>query len=106
MKHMMVRYKAKPEAVAENRRLIEAVFEALHAKALEGVSYMAFELGDGSFVHLKSDAAEDAFELGELPAFQAFRRGIGERCEEPPQSHEARLVGSYRTVIGGGEVDD
>jgi hypothetical protein len=48
MKHKLVRYKAKPEAVAENRRLIDAVFEALHAKAPEGVSYMVIELGDGT----------------------------------------------------------
>ena len=99
MKHMLVRYKAKPEAVAENRRLIEGVFEALHARAPKDISYMVLELDDGSFVHLKSDAAEGAFELGELPAFQAFRRGIGERCEEPPQSREAKLVGSYRMAF-------
>ena len=73
MKHKLVRYKAKPDAVAENRRLIEAVFEALHARAPEDVSYMVIELDDGSFVHLKSDAAEGAFELGELPAFQALQ---------------------------------
>jgi len=101
MKRKLVRYKAKPEAVAENRRLIEAVFEQLQAMAPESVSYMVIELGDGSFVHLKSDAYDGAFELGELPAFQSFTRGIGERCEEPPQSQEARLVGSYRMAMNG-----
>ena len=64
MQHRLVRCKEKPEAVAENRRL----FEALRARAPEDVSYMVIELGDGSFVHLKSDSAEGAFELGELPA--------------------------------------
>src|SRR4029450_7708443 len=73
MKHKLVRYKVKPEAVAENRHLVEAVFEALQARAPEDVSYMVIELGDGSFVHLKTDLTEGAFELGELPAFQAFR---------------------------------
>ena len=52
-----------------SRRLIDAVFEALQARAPEGVSYMVIELGEGSFVHLKSDAAEGAFELGELPGY-------------------------------------
>ena len=51
---------------------------------------MVIELEDGNFVHLKSDAAEGAFELGGLTAFQAYRRRIGERCEVPPQSHEGR----------------
>jgi hypothetical protein len=64
------------------------------------------ELGDGSFVHLKSDAAKGAFELDELPAFRTFRRGIDERCEEPPQSHDATLVGSYRMAVDGREDGD
>jgi hypothetical protein len=101
MKRKLVRYKAKPEAVAENRRLIQAVLEQLRARAPEDVSYMVIELGDGSFVHLKSDARDNAFDLSELPAFQAFRRGIGERCEEQPQSQEARVVGSYRIAVDG-----
>jgi len=57
MKHRLVLYKVKPEAVAENRRLIEAVFKELPARAPEGLSYMVIELEDGNFVHLKSDAA-------------------------------------------------
>jgi hypothetical protein len=51
MKHKLVRYKSKPEAFAENRCLIEAVFEQLHARAPWDVSYLVIELGDGSFVH-------------------------------------------------------
>ena len=47
MKHRLVRCKEKPEAVAENRRLVEAVFEALRARAPEDVSYKVIELGDG-----------------------------------------------------------
>jgi hypothetical protein len=54
MKCKLVRYKAKPEVVAKNRRLIEAVFEQLQARAPDSVSYMVIELGNGSFVHLKS----------------------------------------------------
>jgi hypothetical protein len=101
MKHLLVRYKVKPEALAEHRRLIEAVFEALQARGPEDVSYMVIELGDGSFFHLKTDLAEGAFDITELPAFQAFGRGIGERAEERPRSAEARLVGSYRVAFNG-----
>jgi hypothetical protein len=59
---------------------------------------MAVELEDGSFVHLKSDAVEGAFDLSELPAFQAFTSGIRERCVEQPQLSEARIVGRYGVV--------
>jgi len=31
MKHKLVRYRVKPEAAAENVRLVEAVFDALQA---------------------------------------------------------------------------
>jgi hypothetical protein len=100
MKHKLVRYKVKPEAATENRRLIEAVFDALRAQAPEDISYMVIELFDGSFLHLKTDLADGTFELGDLLAVQAFRRGIGERCEEPPKSSEARIVGRYRVAVG------
>jgi hypothetical protein len=98
---MLVRYRTKPGAAAENRRLIEAMFEALQAQAPEDLRYMVFEYGDGSFIHLKTDLAEGEFELDKLPAVQAFRHGIRERCEEPPQPAEARLVGSYGLAVDG-----
>ena len=51
MKRTVVRYKAKPEKVEENQRLIEKVFQELHAKSPGGVRYLALKLGDGTFVH-------------------------------------------------------
>jgi hypothetical protein len=96
MKHKLVRYRVKPEAAAENRRLVEAVLDALMVQAPERVSYMVVELEDGSFVHLKTDFGDEDFEMGDLPAFQAFRRDIAERCEEPPRASDARIVGHYR----------
>src|SRR3954471_21728157 len=54
MKRMLVRYKTKPEAADLNQRLIEAVFQELHAKAPDGVQYLALRLGDGSFVALRA----------------------------------------------------
>ena len=51
MKRTVVRYKAKPEKVEENQRLIEKVFQELHAKSPGGVRYLALRLGDGTFVH-------------------------------------------------------
>jgi RNA polymerase sigma-70 factor, ECF subfamily len=37
MKHMIVRYQTKPEATAENQRLIENVFTELRAAAPDGI---------------------------------------------------------------------
>ena len=42
MKRIFVQYKTKPEAAAENTRLIENVFKELKEKAPKGVGYMTF----------------------------------------------------------------
>src|SRR5215471_10345266 len=97
MKRKLVRYKAKPEAVAENRRLIEAVFEQLEAMAPESVSYMVIELGDGSFVHLKSDAYDGAFELGEREAIQAVKTAKERWCE----ADISRVAGEIALILPG-----
>jgi len=65
MKRMLIRYKAKPDRADENERLIEAVFEELHAKAPDGVRYAALRLADGSFVHLV-ETEEGAFAIPSL----------------------------------------
>jgi hypothetical protein len=96
MKHKLVRYRVKPEAVAENRRLVEQVLDSLVTQSPEGISYMVVELDDGSFVHFKTDVGDGDFEMGDLPAFQAFRRDIAERCDEPPRASNAKIVGRYR----------
>ena len=34
--------------------------------------------------------------LQNVPAFQAFVSGIGDRCDEPPVAQGATIVGGYR----------
>src|ERR1700742_1090497 len=95
MKRMLVRYKAKPEAAGLNQRLIEAVFKELHAKAPDGVQYLALRLADGMFVHF----VQGKTDIIPAPhAFKAFSGSIKERCLEPPQPNEATVVGNYRML--------
>ena len=55
MKKVMVRYKVKPEFVAENERDIKRVFEQLATDRPSGLRYASFKLADGvSFVHIVS----------------------------------------------------
>jgi len=99
MKRTVVRYKAKPEMVQENQRLIEKVFEELRAKSPDGVRYLALRLGDGTFVHFSIAADGDtATPLHKIEAFQAFQSKVRERCAEAPQSSEATIVGYYRML--------
>jgi len=93
----MVRYKLKPERVAENERLAAAVYDALREARPAGLRYATFRLEDGvSFVHIVShDAADGSNALTALPAFQAFLAGVRERCVEPPVRVELTEIGAY-----------
>lgn len=100
-KAAVIRYETKPEAAEENQRLVEEVFAALDKARPEGLHYATFRLEDGvTFVHVVLTKG-DADPLPELPEFQAFAQGIGERIVAPPVRGDAQLVGSYRFHFTG-----
>jgi hypothetical protein len=94
----MVRYKVKPDRVAENEELVGAVYDELHRTEPTGFRYATFRLGDGvSFVHLASVETENGNNpLSQVKAFQKFQENIGERCEEAPVVSELSEIGSFR----------
>ena len=101
MKRMLIRYKTKPERTAENARLVQHVFEQLHASSPDGFRYATLQLADGTFLHIVTeDEVVDGrrFSLRELTAFQAFQHGIDDRCAEPPRVGEVSIVGNYRLL--------
>jgi len=97
MKAIVVRYRAKPERADENQKLIEAVFAELEQQSPRGFTYKVFRLEDRvSFVHVVIEHdVETRDSLGDVPAFQAFVAGIGDRCDEPPVAMGATVVGDY-----------
>jgi hypothetical protein len=95
MKRTLIRYRTRPETTQENQRLIENVFQELHAKSPQGVRYMVLKLDDGTFLHFV-EAGDGGNPLLELEAFLAFQRGIKDRCAESPQARDAVIVGNYR----------
>jgi hypothetical protein len=97
MRQILVQYKTKPEAAAENARLIENVFRELRAKAPEGVRYLTLKLSDGTFVHFNT-LEDGAAPVTALDAFAAYVSGIKERCLDAPQSSEAVVIGNYRVL--------
>jgi hypothetical protein len=98
MKHLMVRYRVKPDRVAENQRLVEAIYAELGAKRPEGIRYATFLLDDGvTFIHLFSNERADGKNpLGETEAFKAFQAGLRDRCVEGPTPADMTEVGAYR----------
>jgi hypothetical protein len=97
MKQIIVRYKVKPDRVAENERLVRAVYDELGRVAPPGYHYATFKLDDGvSFVHVSSNDSDNGQSpLNELAAFNEFTADIGERCDEPPVVTEMSEIGSY-----------
>jgi hypothetical protein len=95
MPPMLVRYRAKPDRIDENERLIGAVFRELHAKAPPDVRYLVLRLSDGTFCHLVEDGSKT---IPSLDAFVAFRHGGEERRLDEPQQLQATVVGNYRML--------
>ena len=98
MRQVMVRYKMKPDRVAENEELVRAVYDELRRTAPAGLRYATFRLDDGvSFVHLSVTDTEDGHNpLSDVNAFKEFQANIAERCEEAPVVTELREIGSFR----------
>jgi hypothetical protein len=96
MRQVSVRYRVKPERVAENEELVRAVYEELGRVRPDGLAYATFKLEDGvSFVHLARTTG-DGNPLTGLDAFKAFQQGIPERCDEQPVFTEFETIGAYR----------
>jgi hypothetical protein len=97
MKRIMVRYKVKPDRVAENDDLIAQVFEQLAREKPAGLRYASFKLNDGvTYVHIVSvETADGSNPLLKLAAFRDFVAQIQERCFEPPVATELFEVESY-----------
>jgi hypothetical protein len=95
MPRTLVRYRAKPEKIEENQRLIERVFHELHSKSPPDVRYLVLRLSDGTFCHLVDDGEKT---IPNLEAFAAFRQGGEGRRIEEPQQLEATVVGNYRML--------
>jgi hypothetical protein len=99
----LVRYKVKPEQVAENERLVRDVYAALAREKPPGLHYATFRFDDGvSFAHIVSyDSDADNQSLTSLPAFKAFTAGVRQRCDEPPVTVELTEIGSYEFFGAG-----
>lgn len=100
MPHVMVRYRVKPDRVAENEELVRAVYDELAASQPDGLQYATLKLPDGvTFIHLAQHGEPNP--LLTTAAFPRFLEGINDRCDEPPAVTQAEEVGSYRFFEGG-----
>ena len=95
MRKVIVRYRLKADRVDEHLALVRAVFEELAHTRSRDIRYAALRAKDGvSFTHIASFDT-DANPLSALASFQAFQRGISDRCEQAPETVDVDLVGDY-----------
>jgi MFS family permease len=99
MRQVMVRYKVKPDRVAENEELVRAVYQELARTQPEGLKYATYRLDDNvTFVHIaSSDTVDRRSPLTNVEAFKRFQKDIEDRVEEGPVVTEVSQVGSYRS---------
>jgi hypothetical protein len=94
-RQVLVRYRVKPERVAEHEALIHAVFAELARTQPKGIQYRAYKRDDGvSFVHFALVSA-DTNPLDTVAAFKAFGERIKERCDAPPEVVDLTVVGAF-----------
>jgi hypothetical protein len=99
VRRVMVRYKVKPDRVAENEELVRAVYEELHQTDPSGIRYATFRADDGlAFIHIAFENDEDQFSLPDLPAFRRFTQDIRSRCDEAPVVTDLHEIGSFGLV--------
>jgi hypothetical protein len=95
MHQVMVRYRVKPDRVADNEALVRAVYDELSRTDPGGFRYATFRLDDGvTFVHL-AQSEHGRPPLGQVDAFRRFTEHIDERVDEPPVSSQVETIGSY-----------
>jgi hypothetical protein len=95
MRHVMVRYKVKPDRAAENEELVRGVYDELQRTEPAGLRYATFQLDDGvSFVHLAS-TEDGRSPLSHVKAFEQFQENIADRCDEAPVVSDLREIGSF-----------
>lgn len=91
---MIVRYRVKADEVAQNVRLVRAVYDELAKARPRGLRYSTYRSDERTFVHV-AVIEGPGNPLDDVSAFRTFTAGIGERCDELPQVTDAELVGSY-----------
>jgi hypothetical protein len=97
MKRVVVQYKVKPDQAERNAELIRAVYEELEQIQPDGFRYATMRLDDGvTFIHIAEKFENGPSPLPELAAFQRFRSGIENRCDEQPVAKTAEEIGSFR----------
>lgn len=96
MRRTIARYTVHAGQEERNAELVRAVYRELAELAPPGFRYATYRLHDGrTFVHVAEQGDDGPNPLPGLAAFQAFQRGIADRCAWGPVVGRAEVVGRF-----------
>src|ERR1700690_409268 len=102
MKQIIVRYETRPDATAENERLIKNVFAELAATKPPALQYFVLRHGENGFTHVAFyEEVDGATPLKKVAAFQEFQSAISKRVLQPPASTSVEVIGNYGSLVVG-----
>ncbi|HUJ65607.1 MAG TPA: hypothetical protein VLX59_08735 [Acidimicrobiales bacterium] len=91
---VVVRYRVKADALAQNVELVRAVYDEPAATRPEGLRDSTYRVDERTFVHV-AVIEGPGNPLDDVTAFRMFSAGISEPCQEGPQAAGGELVGSF-----------
>ena len=95
MTRVIVRYKVKPDRVAENEQLVRDVYAELARTQPDGLRYATFKLPDGvCFVHLAVHGQDNP--LQQSRSIRALPGRNPRPLRRAARRHPLEEVGSYR----------
>ncbi|MEU8330748.1 hypothetical protein [Micromonospora sp. NPDC048839] len=98
METILIRYRVRPEHLAEHLRLLAAVHEELARTNPAGLRYLTLRLDGGrSFVEVVR-GPDLPGPLPEMESFRRYRAGLDDRCDERSMV-ECTVTGSYGFVM-------
>ncbi len=99
MKQLIVQYETRPDAAAENERLIKNVFAELAATRPANLHYFVLRNSETHFTHVAFyDEVDGATPLKNVAAFQVFQSGIPKRVAVGPVSASVEVIGNYEML--------
>jgi hypothetical protein len=91
----VIQYTVRPDAVAENSRLVTSVYGELAERHPADFRYATLLVGGNTFLHLAVTDGAGPAPLPGLPAFRTFQNDLADRITAPLTRDDAVVVGNY-----------
>jgi hypothetical protein len=96
----LIRYTIPQENCPENKRLVRALVDEIRSEIPDGFGYLAFDLGEGVFLHIADSRKDGVRErLHTLPCFKSWAAHLSGQCGASAEFTDV-------DVLGGAHLDE